>query len=91
MEDEEERRDGYRGNVRDLVGAGLGAELDEPERTRKAQDWLFTFIGLVAWNFSVPQLRRLILNEQDEAAALARRRAVVVEAARTLAEGRSHA
>jgi AcrR family transcriptional regulator len=85
---EEERREAYRGNVRDLVEAGVGVELGEPERTRAAQDWMFTLIGLVAWNFAVPQLRRLILDEDDEGAALARRRTAVVEAVQTLAQTR---
>jgi AcrR family transcriptional regulator len=80
-----ERREAYRGNVRDLVEAGVGAEREEPERTREAQDWMFTLIGLVAWNFAVPQLRSLILDEDDEQAALARRRAATVNAVRTLA------
>jgi AcrR family transcriptional regulator len=80
-----ERREAYRGNVRDLVEAGVGAEREEPERTREAQDWMFTLIGLVAWNFAVPQLRSLILDEDDERTALARRRAATVNAVRTLA------
>ena len=87
---EEERREAYRENVRGLVDAGVGAGRGEPERTREAQDWMFTIIGLVAWNFAVPQLGRLILDEQDEAAVLARRRAAVVEAVRTLAHSHSH-
>jgi AcrR family transcriptional regulator len=82
---ERERREAYRGNVRDLVEAGVGAEREEPERTREAQDWMFTLIGLVAWNFAVPQLCSLILDEDDERAALARRRAATVNAVRTLA------
>jgi len=87
VQGEEERSEAYRGNVRDLVEAGVGAGREEPERTREAQDWMFTLIGLVAWNFAVPQLRRLILDEDDEAATLARRRAAVIEAVRTLAQG----
>ena len=51
-----------------------------------AQDWLFTILGLVAWNFAVPQLRRLILDEPDPERAVARRRAVVVDLARAVAE-----
>jgi len=88
VQGEEERRSGYRENVRALVDGGVGAGLDELERTRKAQDWLFTLIGLVAWNFAVPQLCRLILDEQEEGATLARRRAAVVEAVRALSESR---
>ena len=88
VQGEQERGEAYRANVRDLVDAGVGSGLDEPARTREAQDWMFTLIGLVAWNFAVPQLRRLILDEDDEQAALARRRAAVVEAVQTLAQSR---
>ncbi|NUT33498.1 MAG: TetR family transcriptional regulator [Hamadaea sp.] len=78
VEGERERRQSYVEHVDGLMAAGMS---DQPT----AQDWLFTILGLVAWNFAVPQLRRLILDEPDPAAALARRRAVVVELARTLA------
>ncbi|WP_329521724.1 TetR family transcriptional regulator [Spirillospora sp. NBC_01491] len=81
IQGEEERHEAYTGNVRDLIATGFGKELAEPARTRAAQDWLFTLIGLVAWNFAVPQVRRLLLNEPDEEAELARRRAAVIEAA----------
>lgn len=85
VQGEEERREAYRENVRGLVEAGVGAGSPAAERTREAQDWMFTLIGLVAWNFAVPQLRRLILDEDDERAALARRRAAAIEAVRVLA------
>ncbi|HEX3803465.1 MAG TPA: TetR family transcriptional regulator [Solirubrobacteraceae bacterium] len=85
---EAERRDVYRGQARDLVDAGVGAGLDEPERTQKAEDWLFTVLGLVAWNFAVPQLRRLVLDEDDDTSTLARRRAAVIEAVQALSESR---
>ncbi|MDX3102512.1 TetR family transcriptional regulator [Nonomuraea angiospora] len=88
VQGEDERRAAYRDNVRDLVDAGVGAGLDAPERRRAAQDWMFTVLGLVAWNFAVPQLCRLVLDEQDDQAALARRREAVVAAVRTLAESR---
>ena len=88
VQGEQERREAYRANVRDLVDAGVGTGLDEPARTREAQDWMFTLIGLVAWNFAVPQLRRLILDEDDEDTTLARRRAAVVKAVQTLAQSR---
>ncbi|MFC7327338.1 TetR/AcrR family transcriptional regulator [Marinactinospora rubrisoli] len=81
---EEERRATYRDKVRSQIEAGAGADVTEPERTRVVQDWLFTILGLIAWNFAVPQLCRLILDEDDEAAALARRREAVVSAARAL-------
>jgi nucleoside-diphosphate-sugar epimerase len=71
--------------------AGLRAGREEPERTREAQDWMFTLIGLVAWNFAVPQLRHLILDDDDERAVLARRRAATIEAVRTLARHRQGA
>ncbi|MGW0802305.1 TetR family transcriptional regulator [Nonomuraea sp. NPDC002799] len=79
VEGEEEREESYRGHVDGLMGAGL------PEQAT-AQDWLFTILGLVAWNFSVPQLRRLILDEPDPERAVARRRAAVMDLARVLAE-----
>ncbi|HEX3964639.1 MAG TPA: TetR family transcriptional regulator [Trebonia sp.] len=91
VQGEQERREAYRGNVRDLVEAGVGGGREEPERTREAQDWMFTLIGLVAWNFAVPQLRGLILDGDDERAALARRRAATIEAVRTLARHRQDA
>lgn len=85
----DERRATYRGFACDLVAAGVGAACpDDAARTRTAQDWLFTVLGLVAWNFAVPQLRGMILDEPDAGAALARRRAAVVEAVRTLAASR---
>ncbi|MEV4115111.1 TetR family transcriptional regulator [Nonomuraea sp. NPDC049695] len=89
VQGEDERRADYRDNVRDLVDAGVGAGLDEPERTRAAQDWMFTLLGLVAWNFAVPQLCRLVLDEQDDKAVLARRRDAVVATVRTLAAARA--
>ncbi|MFD0687581.1 TetR/AcrR family transcriptional regulator [Actinomadura fibrosa] len=91
VEGEDERRVMYRGNVRELTSAGVAADLPEPARTRAAQDWMMTILGLVAWNFAVPQLCRLILDEPDDAAALARRRAAVIEAARVLAASRATA
>ncbi|WP_433463169.1 TetR/AcrR family transcriptional regulator [Spirillospora sp. CA-128828] len=88
VQGEAERRAEYRQNVRGLKDLGLGADLAEPDRTRDAQDWMFTILGLVAWNFAVPQLCRLVLDEDDDEAASARRRASVVETARMLAESR---
>ncbi|TYB62305.1 TetR/AcrR family transcriptional regulator [Nonomuraea sp. PA05] len=79
VEGEEERRDSYRDHVAGLQATGL------PDRAT-AQDWLFTVLGLVAWNFAVPQVRRLILDEPDPGRAVARRREVVVELARVLAD-----
>ncbi|UBU18709.1 TetR family transcriptional regulator [Nonomuraea gerenzanensis] len=79
VEGEDERARSYRGHVDGLLAAGL------PDRPT-AQDWLFTILGLVAWNFAVPQIRRLILDEPDPERAVARRREVVVELARVLAE-----
>jgi AcrR family transcriptional regulator len=91
VQGERERREAYRENVRDLVEAGVGGGPADAERTREAQDWMFTFIGLVAWNFAVPQLRRLILDEDDERVALARRRAAAIEAVCTLAQSHQRA
>ncbi|MGR6918917.1 TetR family transcriptional regulator [[Actinomadura] parvosata] len=79
VEGEQERQDSYRGHVDGLLTAGL------PDRAT-AQDWLFTILGLVAWNFAVPQLRRLILDEPDSERAVARRREIVVGLARALAD-----
>ncbi|HEU5032388.1 MAG TPA: TetR/AcrR family transcriptional regulator [Spirillospora sp.] len=86
VQGESERRASYRERVREFRAAGVGAGLPEDEAVRVAQDRMFTILGLVAWNFAVPQLCRLILDEDDEAAALARRRASVVETARVLAD-----
>jgi len=107
VQGEQERRAAYRANVHDLAEAdaglateadagaeaeaGAGAEAQTPARTREAQDWMFTLIGLIAWNFAVPQLRRLILDSDDERAGLVRRRAATVEAVRTLARHRQEA
>ncbi|MFC6886046.1 MULTISPECIES: TetR family transcriptional regulator [Actinomadura] len=88
---EQERRLAYEQNVRDMLAYGHGDGLPEAERARDAQDWLFTVLGLIAWNFAVPQMRRLILAEPDEEAALARRRAIVVDTVRALAERRAGA
>ncbi|MER6579547.1 TetR family transcriptional regulator [Nonomuraea sp. NPDC001023] len=78
VEGERERRESYVEHVEGLAAAGM--------RDRAtAQDWLFTVLGLVAWNFAAPQMRRLILDEPDPGRALARRRAAVVAAARALA------
>ncbi|GAA2621840.1 TetR family transcriptional regulator [Actinomadura fulvescens] len=83
---EQERLEAYRENVKEIRDSGFTEGLDEPRRTQEAQDWMFTILGLVVWNFTVPQLRRLVLDEPDEAAAIARRRAAVVEAARRLVQ-----
>jgi AcrR family transcriptional regulator len=81
---EEERREEFRRKADRLAGAGDPAE--PGPGTAEGKDLLFTIFGIIAWNFAVPQLRRLILDEDDEAAAVARRRAAVLEAARVLAE-----
>jgi AcrR family transcriptional regulator len=90
VQGEPERREDYRARVREFQTTGVVRAADEAaggaESTRVAQDRIFTILGLVAWNFAVPQLRRLILDEDDDEVALARRRASVVEAARALAE-----
>ncbi|TDD83072.1 TetR/AcrR family transcriptional regulator [Actinomadura darangshiensis] len=79
---EGERREGFRRKA----DAFAGPQAAQSGRSRDVQDLIFTVFGLIAWNFAVPQLRRMILDEEDEAAAFARRRAAVVEAARVLAE-----
>ncbi|GAA1527474.1 TetR family transcriptional regulator [Actinomadura kijaniata] len=89
VQGEPERRDAYRGHVREWIEAGYAADaLADGARVRAAQDWMFTLLGLIAWNFAVPQLCRLMLDEDDGKAALARRRAAVVEAVRALSSAR---
>jgi AcrR family transcriptional regulator len=83
---DDERRLQSRRNVRDFQAAGVVRAAPGEDGERVVQDRLFTLLGLVAWNFAVPQLRRLLLDEDDDEAALARRRAAVVETARALAE-----
>ncbi|MBO4272021.1 TetR family transcriptional regulator [Microbispora triticiradicis] len=84
-ESERERRDGFREKVRHLAGEGVAPHLPERARVRAAQDLLFTLMGLIAWNFAVPRMCRLVLDEETDQAALARRRATVIEVARALA------
>jgi AcrR family transcriptional regulator len=76
MPAESERREAFRQKAdrfRDTVGPA-----------REVQDLMFTIFGLIAWNFAVPHVRQAMLDEQDETAALARRRATVVDATRLL-------
>lgn len=82
---ERERRDGVQEKVQQLVHGGMTRDLPPDVRVRAAQDLLFTIMGLIAWNFAVPRTCRLVLNEETDEAALARRRATVVETARRLA------
>ncbi|GAA4192563.1 TetR family transcriptional regulator [Microbispora amethystogenes] len=84
-ESERERRDGFREKVRHLTGEGVAPHLPERARVRAAQDLLFTLMGLIAWNFAVPRMCRLVLDEETDQAALARRRETVIEVARALA------
>ncbi|QKG21339.1 TetR family transcriptional regulator [Actinomadura verrucosospora] len=86
VQGEPERREDYRARVREFQAAGVVRAPADEEGTRLTQDRIFTILGLVVWNFAVPQLRRLVLDEEDDEAALARRRASVVETARALAE-----
>jgi AcrR family transcriptional regulator len=78
VQGEDERRAAFRQKAARFTDDGRGP--------REVQDLMFTVFGLIAWSFAVPQLRRLILDEDDADAALARRRATVVETARVLAE-----
>ena len=84
-ESDRERRDAFREKARYLVDGGVARRRPEAERVRAAQDMMFTIMGLIAWNFAVPRMCRMILDEESEQAALARRRDTVVEAARALA------
>jgi len=79
---EEARLAEYQQNIGDLSATGVAE--GSADRIRAAQDWMFTVLGLVTWNFAAPQLRRLILDEPDQKKALARRRAYVIELARNL-------
>ncbi|GAA2635195.1 TetR family transcriptional regulator [Streptomyces axinellae] len=84
-ESERTRRDGFRAKAHRLVDAGAARHLPEEARLRAAQDLLFTLMGLIAWNFAVPRMCRLTLDEDTDQAAIARRRETVVETARALA------
>lgn len=90
-ENERERRDAFREKALRLAGAGAPRR-PEDARVRAAQDLLFTVMGLIAWNFAVPGMARMVLDEETDQAALTRRRETVIEAARTLATtaGRLH-
>ncbi|MEU6729540.1 TetR family transcriptional regulator [Nonomuraea wenchangensis] len=81
---ETERRVAYREKVCGL-GDSIAPHLPEQERVRAAQDLLFTIMGLIAWNFAVPGMCRMMLGEESDQAALARRREAVIAAARRLA------
>ncbi|QYC42211.1 HTH-type transcriptional repressor NicS [Nonomuraea coxensis DSM 45129] len=83
-EGEEERRAGFRAKAC-LLAANVAPGLPEQARVRAAQDLLFTIMGLIAWNFAVPGMCRLVLDEESDQAALARRREAVIAAARRLA------
>ncbi|MFI7627805.1 TetR family transcriptional regulator [Microbispora rosea] len=84
-EGEHEWRDGFREKVGQLVDAGAAGDLAEDARVRASQDLLFTIMGLISWNFAVPRMCRLVLDEETEQAALARRRETVIDTARRLA------
>ncbi|MFI6874899.1 TetR family transcriptional regulator [Streptomyces sp. NPDC050400] len=83
-EDERARREGFRDKVHRLADSDASC-LPEDARVRAAQDLLFTVMGLIAWNFAVPTMCRMVLDEDTNQAALARRRQTVIDAARTLA------
>ncbi|QLJ04016.1 TetR family transcriptional regulator [Streptomyces sp. NEAU-sy36] len=82
---EPERRAQFREKVQELVDGGMMRRLPENARLRAAQDLLFTIMGLISWNFAVPRMCRIVLDEETDRAALARRRETVIEAARALA------
>ncbi|MEU7690621.1 TetR/AcrR family transcriptional regulator [Microbispora hainanensis] len=84
-ESERERRDAFREKAGQLADAGPACHLPEDARVRAAQDLLFTVMGLISWNFAVPRMCRLVLDEETEEAAFARRRETVIEAVRRLA------
>lgn len=84
-ESEPARRAEFREKVHHLVDGGMVAHLPKGTRVRAAQDLLFTIMGLISWNFAVPRMGRIILDEETDQAALARRRETVIAAARALA------
>ncbi|MEV4290691.1 TetR family transcriptional regulator [Nonomuraea bangladeshensis] len=81
---ETERRAAFREKVCGLADS-VAPHLPEQERVRAAQDLLFTIMGLISWNFAVPGMCRMMLGEESDQAALARRREAVIAAARRLA------
>lgn len=83
------RRDAFRAKAARLARAG-DRRASEEDRLRVAQDLLFSVMSLISWNFAVPQTCRVTLGEETDAAALDRRRAAVIEAARTLAAAGGH-
>lgn len=83
-ESEPERCAEFREKIGDLVDRGMLSHLGQGTRVRAAQDLLFTIMGLISWNFAVPRMCRIILDEETDQAALARRRETVIEAARAL-------
>ncbi len=89
-ESERERRGAFRDKVHHLADAGVASSLPEDARVRAVQDLLFTTMGLIAWNFAVPRMCRLVLDEETDQAALARRRETVIDVARTLAATPQH-
>ncbi|WP_051886491.1 TetR family transcriptional regulator [Streptomyces hygroscopicus] len=84
-ENERGRREAFREKAHQLVDGGTAGHLPRDARVRAAQDLLFTIMGLIAWNFAVPRMCRLVLDEETDQAALARRRRTVIEAVRRLA------
>lgn len=82
--DPPDRRDAFRAKVNRIAEAS-GADRPPEVRVRAAQDLLFTVMGLIAWNFAVPGMCRMVLDEATDRAALARRRTTVIEIARKLA------
>jgi AcrR family transcriptional regulator len=81
---ETERRVAFREKVCGLADS-VAPHLPERERVRAAQDLLFTIMGLISWNFAVPGMCRMMLGEESDQAALARRREAVIAAACRLA------
>ena len=84
-EGEREWRDAFGEKAGHIADAGAAGHLPGDARVRASQDLLFTVMGLIAWNFAVPRMCRLVLDEETEEAAFARRREAVVEAVRRLA------
>jgi AcrR family transcriptional regulator len=81
---EPERGGAFQAKVHQLVDGGVGRDLPEHGRIRAAQDLLFTIMGLIAWNFAMPRMCRMVLDEKTDQAAWARRRETVISIARSL-------
>ncbi|MBO0852848.1 MAG: TetR family transcriptional regulator [Nocardia sp.] len=84
-ESEPDRRADMRTKIRHLVDDSSANRHSTGTRLRATQDLMFTIMALVSWNFAVPRMCRIVLDEETDQAALTRRRETVIETARALA------